>query len=70
MISFVFLFHGFHFCYGIFFHFCFCFVFEVLSCLLLVSGAHFCVSILSPSPSFLDENCVVGWLLRGLLRLL
>jgi hypothetical protein len=41
-----------------------------LSCLLLVSGAHFCVSILSPSPSFLDENCVVGWLLRGLLRLL
>ncbi len=71
----VFLFHGFNFCYGIFFHFYCCFVFELLSCLFLIAGPQFCVSILSLSLSlslspFLDENCVVGWSLRGSLRLL
>jgi hypothetical protein len=74
-MAFVFLFLGFNFCYGIFFHFC-CFVFEVLSCLFLVAGPQFCVSILcvcvcvSLSLLFLDENCVVGWWLRDSLRLL
>ncbi len=52
-MAFVFLFHSLNFCYGIFFHFCCCSVFVLLSCLFLVAGPKFCVSILSVSLSLL-----------------